>query len=472
MNNPTTPINIKNIFNNGQIGAIITVNGWVRNRRDSKIGFSFISLNDGSTFNLLQIIAPNSLHNYSTEIIKLTKDCAITITGEIVRSEGLEQSIEILAHEIKVIGAVENPESYPISSKRHTPEYLRTFPHLRIRTNLLTAITGIRNSVSFAIHEYLQQQDFYWIHTPIITGLDAEGAGEMFHVSNFNFKDFNKLPKTLNGALDFKKDFFHQDAFLTVSGQLHAEAYALALSKVYTFGPTFRAENSNTTRHLAEFWMIEPEIAFANLSDDIDLAQKLIKYIFHKILNNNSLEMEFFAKFINPEVINRLTNIVNNDFEVLDYTKAISYLEATSKKFDNPIFWGVDLASEHERWLCEEHIGKPTIIINYPKDIKAFYMKLNPDNKTVAAMDILAPGIGEIAGGSQREESYELLKLRMQQLNMDTEHLSWYLDLRRFGSVPHAGFGIGLERLISYITGVANIRELIAFPRASGLLPM
>lgn len=456
---------VKELFNGiVDINTVATVKGWVRSRRDSKAGLSFIAVNDGSCFDSIQVVAENKLDNYEQEILRLTKDCSVIVTGKIVQSLGKGQSIEIVASNVEVVGFVENPDSYPISPKRHTVEYLREVAHLRMRTNLISSIVRVRNTVCFAIHEYLNMNGFYWIHTPIITATDAEGAGEMFRVTAL---DINKLPRNETGAIDYKQDFFGREAFLTVSGQLNVESYCCAMSKVYTFGPTFRAENSNTTRHLAEFWMVEPEIAFANLMDDAKLAQDLMKHVFKTILDKNPDDMRFFADFINKDVVLRLESLVNSDFAMMTYSEVIDKLLVSNRKFETDVSWGIDLSSEHERWLCEEYVGKPTIVTDYPKDIKAFYMRLNDDNKTVAAMDILAPGIGEIVGGSAREERYDILVKRMREAGMSEEHLYWYLDLRRFGTVPHAGFGVGLERLVSYITGVQNIRDIIPFPRAN-----
>lgn len=444
--------------------SAVEVKGWVRSRRDSRAGLSFIALSDGSCFNTIQIIAQNNLENYTSDIIRLTKDCAIVVKGKIVASPGEGQHIEVMADNIEVVGWVENPDTYPVSPKRHTVEYLREVAHLRVRTNLIAAATRVRNTVCHSIHEYLQQNGFYWIHTPIITAADCEGAGELFNVT---LLDMANPPRDEKGNIDYKQDFFGRQTYLTVSGQLNVEAYCLALSKVYTFGPSFRAENSNTTRHLAEFWMIEPEIAFANLMDNAALAQDLLKHIFSTVLNRNPDDMKFFAQFVNKEAISRLEQIVRDSFAMVTYTEAINALLKTNTTFENQVAWGIDLASEHERWLCEEHIGKPTIVTDYPKDIKAFYMRQNEDGKTVAAMDILAPGIGEIVGGSVREERYDVLVARMREMNLSTEQLYWYLDLRRFGSAPHAGFGLGLDRLINYITGISNIRDIIPFPRTS-----
>jgi asparaginyl-tRNA synthetase len=461
----TQTLSVKELLNGAlAVDTPVELNGWVKSRRDSKAGISFISLGDGSCFDGIQIVAENKLSNYETEILRLTKDCSINIKGKIVPSLGAGQKFEIVASSIEVIGWVENPDTYPVSPKRHTVEHLREVAHLRPRTNLIAAATRIRNTASFAVHEYLQNNGFYWIHTPLITGADAEGAGELFQVTNF---DLNQLPRDTAGKIDYKKDFFGRETFLTVSGQLNAEAYCMSLSKVYTFGPTFRAENSNTTRHLAEFWMIEPEIAFADLMDNASLAQNLLKHVFKAVLNKNPDDMAFFAEYINKDVVTRLTQLVNQDFEMITYTEAIDKLLKSNKTFENQVSWGIDLASEHERWICEELVGRPTIVTNYPKDIKAFYMRQNDDGKTVAAMDILAPGVGEIIGGAQREERYDVLVKRMKEMNVSEETLYWYLDLRRFGTAKHAGFGVGLERLVSYITGVQNVRDIIPFPRTS-----
>ena len=444
------------------VGSLVCVRGWVRTRRDSKAGLSFVSVSDGSCADTVQAVVESTLANYDTDVLKLTKDCAVIISGKLVFSEGGSQKVEIFAEKVEVTGFVENPDTYPVSPKRHTVEYLREHAHLRVRTNLISSVARVRNSVSVAIHDYLQTNGFNWVHTPLITASDCEGAGELFKVTTL---DLQNLPRNDKNLIDYKQDFFGKEAYLTVSGQLNVETYCMGLSKVYTFGPTFRAENSNTTRHLAEFWMVEPEIAFANLMDDAALAQGMLKHVFKHVLNNNSDDMGFFAQFIDKSVLTRLEQMVNEDFEMISYTEAIKRLENSGKKFENPLYWGVDMASEHERFLCEELIGKPTIVTDYPKDIKAFYMRQNEDGKTVAAMDILAPGVGEIIGGSQREERYDVLVERMKEMNVDPSSLGWYLDLRRFGTAPHAGFGLGLERAVSYITGVQNVRDIIPFPR-------
>lgn len=444
-------------------GSEIELRGWVRTRRDSKAGLSFVNLHDGSCFDPIQIIVESSLDNYQTEVLKLTAGCSIKVTGLLVESPGKGQKFEVQAKSIEVIGWVEDPDTYPISPKRHTMEYLRDVAHLRPRTNVIGAVTRVRNTVAQAIHRFFHENGFYWIHTPIITGSDTEGAGEMFRVSTL---DMTNLPTTETGAIDYNEDFFGKETFLTVSGQLNVESYCLAMSKVYTFGPTFRAENSNTSRHLAEFWMVEPEIAFADLSDNADLAEKLLKAIAKAVLDERGDDMAFFNQRVDKECLSRLENIANSTFARMEYTEAVEILQNCKKKFEFPVAWGVDLQSEHERYLAEEHVGRPIILMNYPKDIKAFYMRINDDGKTVAAMDVLAPGIGEIIGGSQREERMDMLTKRINEMNLDVNDYSWYMDLRRYGTVPHAGFGLGFDRTISYITGVANIRDVIPFPRA------
>ena len=462
-------LNIKSVLaEKASVGSQITLSGWVRTRRDSKAGISFIALSDGSCFSTLQLVVPNTLENYDNEILKLTAGCAITAKGEVVASPGSNQSVEIAVSQIDVIGGVENPDSYPMAAKRHTMEHLRDHTHLRMRTNIIGAVSRVRHGIAQAVHQFFSQNDFFWINTPIITDCDCEGAGEMFTVSTL---DFLNIPRNDKGDVDWNKDFFGKQAFLTVSGQLNVEAYCLALSKVYTFGPTFRAENSNTTRHLAEFWMIEPEIAFADLNDDIDLAEQLIKYIIKTVLEKHEDDMAFFNKWVDKTCLSRLQNVLEEDFVRLDYTDAIDMLIKSNKKFDFPVEWGVDLQTEHERFLTEELIKKPVVVKNYPKDIKAFYMRLNDDNKTVAAMDVLLPGIGEIIGGSQREERLDVLTTRLQEVGLNPDEYSWYLDLRRYGTVPHAGFGLGFERLIRYITGVANVRDVIPYARAPGHIP-
>lgn len=453
-------------------GNEVTIRGWVRSRRDSKAGISFLHIHDGSCFSPLQAVISSDLSNYEQDVLKLCAGCSVIVTGELVESEGKGQKYEVQANSVKVVGWVDDPETYPIAKKRHTFEYLRTVAHLRPRTNAFGAITRVRTSLANAIHRYFHEREFHWINTPILTSSDCEGAGEMFRVSTL---DMMNPPKTEAGAIDYSQDFFGKETFLTVSGQLNVESYCLAMSKVYTFGPTFRAENSHTSRHLAEFWMVEPEIAFADLNDDADLAEDFLKYLFKAVLNERADDMAFFAERINKEAISRLQNVVDNQFARMDYTEAVRILKSCGKKFEYPVEWGIDLQSEHERYLAEEHVGAPVIIMNYPKDIKAFYMRLNDDNETVAAMDVLAPGIGEIIGGSQREDRLDVMDARLGAnfSNADEviETMGWYRDLRRYGSVPHAGFGLGFERLLSYITGMENVRDVIPYPRTPGNAP-
>lgn len=444
------------------IGEKVTVAGWIRTRRDSKAGFSFLAVNDGSGFDNVQIIAPNTLNNYESEILKLTTGCSVVVDGTLKESEGKGQAYEINADKVFVTGFVEDPDTYPMSAKRHSVEYLREYAHLRPRTNLMGAVMRIRNTVAYAIHSFFHENGFMWVATPLITSSDCEGAGEMFTVTNF---DLNNVPKNDKGEADFSKDFFGKHAYMTVSGQLNVETYACAFSKVYTFGPTFRAENSNTTRHLAEFWMVEPEMAFTDLDGCATTAEKLLKYVFKTVLEQRADDMKFIAERVDKDAITRLEHFISSDFAKVDYTDAIEILKKATKKFEYPVEWGIDLQSEHERYLAEEHFKAPVVVKNYPRDIKAFYMKQNDDGKTVAAMDVLAPGIGEIIGGSQREDNLEKLDKRMDELGMNKDSYWWYRDLRRYGSVPHSGFGLGFERLIVYITGVGNVRDVIPFPR-------
>jgi asparaginyl-tRNA synthetase len=446
-------------------GQEVTVKGWVRTRRDSKGGFSFITVHDGSCFDPVQVVAPGALPNYAAEVLHLTAGCSVIARGAVAQSQGKGQAFEIQATEVKVVGFVDDPDTYPISPKHHTFEYLREVAHLRPRTNTIGAVARVRHTLSQAVHRFFNENGFFWIHTPIITTADAEGAGQMFKVSTL---DLGNLPRTPDGKVDYAKDFFGKQASLTVSGQLEVETYCLALSKVYTFGPTFRAENSNTPRHLAEFWMIEPEVAFADLKADADLAESFLKYIFRALLNERPDDMKFFAERVDKECITRLERFVDSSFERMTYTDAIAALEkavSAGKKFEFPVKWGIDLQTEHERYLTEELVGKPVVVMNYPKDIKAFYMRQNDDGRTVAAMDVLAPGIGEIIGGSQREERLDVLDRRMAEMHLDPKAYWWYRDLRRYGSVPHAGFGLGFERTIMYATGMANVRDVIPFPR-------
>ena len=444
-------------------GTEVTVKGWVRTRRDSKAGLSFIHVHDGTSFHPIQVVAQNTLPNYEEEIIRIGAGCAIIATGELVESQGKGQSVEIQASAIEVVGWVDDPETYPMQPKRHTMEYLREVAHLRPRTNTIGAATRVRNCLAQATHRFYHERGFFWIHTPIITAADCEGAGELFQVSTL---DMANLPRTADGQVDYSQDFFGKEAFLTVSGQLNVEAYCLAMTRVYTFGPTFRAENSNTSRHLSEFWMIEPEIAFADLNDDADLAEDYLRYIFKAVLDERQDDMAFFAQHVDKEAITRLEAFVDSSFERMDYTDAIAALEKAGKKFEFPVNWGMDMQSEHERYLCEDLCKRPVVVMNYPKDIKAFYMRLNDDGRTVAAMDVLAPGIGEIIGGSQREERLDVLDARIAETGLPKENYWWYRDLRRYGTVPHAGFGLGFERAVNYTTGIANIRDVIPFPRA------
>jgi asparaginyl-tRNA synthetase len=449
------------------VGGDVTLKAWVRTRRDSKHGFSFLNIHDGSCFDAIQVVADESLDNYQEEILRLTAGCSVVATGEVVESKGKGQSVEVQARDIRVLGWVEDPDTYPMAAKRHTFEHLREVAHLRPRTNTIGAIARVRHSMAQAIHRYLTQQGFVWVNTPIITASDCEGAGELFRVSTL---DLANIPRSGGGNLDFSDDFFGTETFLTVSGQLNVECYCLALSKVYTFGPTFRAENSNTSRHLAEFWMIEPEIAFANLHDNADLAESFLKSVVGDILEERQDDMAFFADRIDKGVLARLEGLVAASFERMDYSEAIRILEKADKSFEFPVRWGLDLQSEHERYLAEEHVGKPVVVMNYPKEIKAFYMRTNDDGKTVAAMDVLAPGAGEIIGGSQREERLDALDSRLKEMNL-SEELWWYRDLRRYGTVPHAGFGLGFERLLYYVTGMANVRDVIPFPRTPKSAP-
>ena len=446
-------------------GTKVSIKGWVRTRRDSKAGFSFIAVSDGSCQSTIQVVAPNELDNYVDEIQSLTTGCSVICSGTLVESQGRGQAFEVQAESVQVIGWVSDPDTYPIQPKQHSFEFLRDVGHLRPRTNTFGAITRVRNATAQAIHRYFHDHGYYWINTPIITGSDAEGAGNMFRVSTL---DAINPPLTENGSVDYGKDFFGRETFLTVSGQLNVEGYCLAMSKVYTFGPTFRAENSNTTRHLAEFWMIEPEIAFADLDDLADLAEDFLKYIFKAVLEECAEDMTFFAKHIEPEAVTRLEQLVDKPFARIDYADAIEILKNSGKKFEFKPEWGLDLQTEHERFLTEKHFNSPVVVKNYPVEIKAFYMRLNNGGKTVAAMDVLAPGIGEIIGGSQREERLDVLDRRMTDLKLDKETYDWYLDLRRYGTVPHAGFGLGFERLVSYISGMSNIRDVIPYPRVPG----
>lgn len=447
------------------VGTAVSVRGWVRTRRDSKAGFSFLELSDGSSFDTLQVVAGKDLPNYRSEILHVGTGCSLEVHGTLVESRGRRQAVEVQASEIVVVGWVDDPETYPVAAKRHTFEYLREVAHLRPRTNTFGAVARVRHCLAQAIHEFFDKHGYCWIHTPIITASDTEGAGELFRVSVL---DIANPPRDGDGRPDFSKDFFGREAFLTVSGQLNVEAYCLAMTKVYTFGPTFRAENSHTSRHLSEFWMIEPETAFADLQANADLAEALLKHLFSTVLEKRSDDMEFFEKRIDSGVVKRLRLVVDQPFERITYTDAIRILQGASRKFEFPVRWGADLQSEHECFLTEEHVGRPVVVTNYPKDIKPFYMRVDDSGQTVAAMDVLAPGIGEIIGGSQREERLDVLDSRFAECGVDPGHYSWYRDLRRYGTVPHSGFGLGFERTISYVTGMANVRDVIPFPRTPG----
>ncbi|AXF76199.1 asparagine--tRNA ligase [Erwinia tracheiphila] len=444
------------------VDSEVTVRGWVRTRRDSKAGISFIAVYDGSCFNPVQAVVNNSLNNYQNEVLRLTTGCSVIVTGKVVESPGEGQSFEIQTTNVQVVGWVDDPDTYPMAAKRHSMEYLREVAHLRPRTNLIGAVARVRHTLAQALHRFFDEQGFFWVSTPLITASDTEGAGEMFRVSTL---DLENLPRTPEGKVNFEEDFFGKEAFLTVSGQLNGETYASAVSKIYTFGPTFRAENSNTSRHLAEFWMLEPEVAFADLEDNAALAEAMLKYVFKAVLNERADDMAFFVEHVDKDAISRLERFVTTDFAQVGYTDAIDILVKCGEKFENPVSWGIDLSSEHERFLAEKHFKAPVVVKNYPKDIKAFYMRLNDDGKTVAAMDVLAPGIGEIIGGSQREERLDVLDMRLAEMGLNKEDYGWYRDLRRYGTVPHSGFGLGFERLIAYVTGVQNVRDVIAFPR-------
>ncbi|MGQ9604599.1 MAG: asparagine--tRNA ligase [Thermogutta sp.] len=441
------------------VGREVRLRGWVRTRRDSKGGFSFLELNDGSCLGNLQIVAPGELPNYESEIKRLTTGCSILVEGVIQASPGEKQAVEVLANRIAVIGWAP-PESYPLQKKRHSYEFLRTIAHLRPRTNSFGAVMRVRNTVCRSIHEFFQEEGFLYIHTPIITASDCEGAGAMFRVTTLD-------PAAVPPAKP-QDDFFGKPTYLTVSGQLEAEVFACSLGRVYTFGPTFRAENSNTTRHLAEFWMVEPEAAFFDLADNMDLAERFLKRIVRDVLERSAEDMEFFARWVEPTAITTLEHVLKEDFVRLTYTEAVEILRQSGQDFEFPVEWGRDLQAEHERYLTETHFRKPVILTDYPRTIKPFYMRLNDDGRTVRAMDVLLPRVGEIIGGSQREERLEVLTQRMEEQGLRAEDYWWYLDLRRFGSVPHSGFGLGLERAVQFITGMGNIRDVIPFPRTPG----
>ena len=451
---------IKDLFldTNKYVDKEVCIEGWIRTVRNSK-SFGFIELNDGTFFKNIQVVFDDTLNNFD-DICKFSLSSSIKVIGKFIKTEGAKQPFEIKATNIEL--EYSSDLDYPLQKKRHSFEYLRTISHLRPRTNTFNAVFRVRSVLSYAIHKFFQERGFVYVHTPIITASDAEGAGEMFNVSTL---DVNNLPKTENGEIDYSKDFFGKPTHLTVSGQLNVETYAFAFRNVYTFGPTFRSENSNTVKHASEFWMIEPEICFADLKDDMDLAEDMVKYIIKYVLDNCPEEMAFFNSFIDTGLFDKLENVLNSDFARITYTDAIKELEKNNDNFEFPVHWGSDLQTEHERYLCEQLFKKPVFVTDYPAEIKAFYMKQNPDNKTVAAADLLAPGIGEIIGGSQREDNLEILKKKIKDLNMKEEDYWWYLDLRKYGSVRHSGFGLGFERMMMYLTGMQNIRDVIPFPR-------
>ena len=456
-------VTVKELFRNTDkyIGKEVTVGGWLRSNRDSK-QFGFIVINDGSFFDTLQVVYHDTMANFA-EISKLNVGAAVIVKGELVATPQAKQPFEIQAKEVVVEG--QSAPDYPLQKKRHTMEYLRTISHLRPRTNTFQAVFRVRSLIAFAIHQFFQERGFVYVHTPLITGSDCEGAGEMFRVTTL---DLNDLPKTDDGKVDNTKDFFGKETNLTVSGQLNGETYAMAFRNIYTFGPTFRAENSNTTRHAAEFWMIEPEMAFADLNDNMRVAEDMLKYVIKYVMENAPEEINFFNSFIDKGLVERLESVLNSDFGHVTYTEAVEILEKHNDKFDYKVFWGCDLQTEHERYLTEQIFKKPVFVTDYPKEIKAFYMKMNEDGKTVAAMDCLVPGIGEIIGGSQREDDYDKLLARMEELGLNKEDYDFYLDLRKYGSVRHSGFGLGFERCVMYLTGMANIRDVIPFPRTVG----
>ncbi len=456
-------LEIKELYRNKEahVGQTVKVAGWIRTSRMSK-NFGFIELNDGSFFKNMQIVLDEKLENFK-EIGKLPISSSILVEGELVSTEGAKQPVEIHATKVEVEGMSDS--SYPLQKKRHTLEYLRTIAHLRPRSNTFSAVFRVRSLAAYAIHKFFQERNFVYAHSPIITGSDCEGAGEMFRLTTL---DMENLPRTEEGKIDYSKDFFGKEANLTVSGQLNAEIMALAFRNVYTFGPTFRAENSYTGRHASEFWMIEPEIVFADLEDNMELAEDMIKYIINYVMENAPEEMQFFNSFIDKGLLERLNNVVNSDFVRITYTKAIELLLESGHEFENPVEWGCDLQTEHERYITEEIYKAPVFVTDYPKDIKAFYMRMNEDGKTVRAMDLLVPGVGEIVGGSQREEREDVLRARMQEMNLNEEDYWWYLELRKYGTATHSGFGLGFERIIMYMTGMSNIRDVIPFPRTTG----
>jgi asparaginyl-tRNA synthetase len=466
MGSPMTPLSCADILaGRAPKDAPATIAGWVRTRRDSKAGISFVHVSDGSSFHPVQVVAPNTLPNYTNEVLHLTAGCAIEASGTIVPSPAKGQPYEMQARAVRVIGWVDDPDSYPIQPKPHTLEFLREVAHLRPRTNVISAATRVRHTIAQSVHRFFDDNGFFWIHTPIITSSDAEGAGELFRVSTL---DLANLPRTPQGKIDFTQDFFGREAFLTVSGQLNVEAYCLAMSKVYTFGPTFRAENSNTPRHLAEFWMIEPEMAFCDLQGDMDLGEEFIKAMAQFALGHCAEDLALFARFVDKDLYERLKFVIERPFQRIPYTEAVEILKKSAKQFNFPVDYGQNLQSEHERFLTEEHFRSPVTVFNYPRETKPFYMRLNDDAKTVTAMDVLVPGIGEVIGGAQREERLDQLLDNMKFHKLKPEDYWWYVDLRKYGTVPHAGFGLGFERLLMFLTGVSNIRDVIPFARTPG----
>jgi len=450
---------VAELLESTDFGSEVHIMGWVRTKRESKGGFCFLEISDGSTIKNIQVLAEDKLANYTKEILKLTTGCSVIVKGILVESPGKGQKVEVQASDVKTIGWAD-PDTYPLQKKRHSFEYLRTIAHLRPRTNTFGAVARIRNAMSYAIHSFFQERGFIYLHSPIITGSNCEGAGDMFKVTTLDLQG----PKDKGGEVDFREDFFGKPASLTVSGQLEAEVYALALGNVYTFGPTFRAEDSNTSRHLAEFWMVEPEMAFCDLKEDIDLAEEFIKSILAYILKNCKDDMDFLNGFVGKDHISTIDDIINSYFERITYTAAVDILSKAREGFEFPVEWGKDIQSEHERYICA-YFKRPVVVTDYPKEIKPFYMKVNEDGRTVKAMDVLLPGIGEIIGGSQREDDYETLLKRIKETNLDPADYWWYLDLRKYGTVVHSGFGLGLERLIQFVTGLSNIRDVIPFPR-------
>jgi len=460
----TRPMRISELVQKKPVGTVVTTRGWIRTRRDSKGGFSFLEVNDGSCLKNIQVLVGSTLENYTSELLKLSPGCSVEVTGTLVESPGKGQAVEIQASGVRVLGWAD-PDEYPLQKKRHSFEFLRTLAHLRPRTNTFGAVSRIRNVMADAVHRFFQDNGFVYLHAPIITGSDCEGAGEMFHVTALDLENACR-----RGSVAYSEDFFRKPAHLTVSGQLEAEAYAMALGRVYTFGPTFRAENSNTSRHLAEFWMVEPEMAFCDLDEDIDLAEAFLKFVIGNILERCPDDMDLFHRFVDKTILSVLESLLTQPFERISYTEAVGLVSRSKKSFDVPIEWGDDLQSEHERFLTEDVFKRPVVLTGYPKAIRPFYMRVNEDGNTVAAMDVLVPRVGEIVGGSQREERYEVLVARMKGAGMNLDDYWWYLDLRKYGTAPHSGFGLGFDRLVQFVTGMSNIRDVIPFPRTPGNL--